>query len=199
MTGKEVTQLYPILLVNFIGTLGFSIVLPFLVFLVKDFGGNAIIYGMLGATYSAFQLIGAPLLGKWSDVYGRKKVLLLSNAGTLVGWILFFIALLLPDQKFGLDTLLFGTFTMSLPLLVLFLARAIDGITGGNISVANAYLADISSEKSRSGNFGKMAMSSNLGFILGPAIAGILGGYCSRFSITNFGGVISFHVYTNCN
>lgn len=176
MTGKEVTQLYPILLVNFIGTLGFSIVLPFLVFLVKDFGGNAIIYGVLGATYSAFQLIGAPLLGKWSDVYGRKKVLLLSNAGTLVGWILFFIALLLPDQKFGLDTLLFGTFTMSLPLLVLFLARAIDGITGGNISVANAYLADISSEKSRSGNFGKMAMSSNLGFILGPAIAGILGG-----------------------
>ena len=59
---------------------------------------------------------------------------------------------------------------------MLFLARAIDGITGGNISVANAYLADISSEKSRSGNFGKMAMSSNLGFILGPAIAGILGG-----------------------
>ncbi len=176
MTGKEVTQLYPILLVNFIGTLGFSIVLPFLVFLVRDFGGNAIIYGVLGATYSAFQLIGAPLLGKWSDVYGRKKVLLLSNAGTLVGWILFFIALLLPDQKFRLDTLLFGTFTMSLPLLVLFLARAIDGITGGNISVANAYLADISSEKSRSGNFGKMAMSSNLGFILGPAIAGILGG-----------------------
>ena len=176
MTGKEMTQLYPILLVNFIGTLGFSIVLPFLVFLVRDFGGNAIIYGVLGATYSAFQLIGAPILGKWSDVYGRKKVLLLSNAGTLIGWILFFIALLLPDQKFGLDTLLFGTFTMSLPLLVLFLARAIDGITGGNISVANAYLADISSEKSRSGNFGKMAMSSNLGFILGPAIAGILGG-----------------------
>ncbi|MGI0022995.1 MAG: MFS transporter [Nitrososphaeraceae archaeon] len=176
MTGKEAIQLYPILLVNFIGTLGFSIVLPFLVFLVRDFGGNAIVYGVLGATYSAFQLIGAPLLGKWSDVYGRKKVLLLSNAGTLVGWILFFIALLLPDQRFILDTLLFGTLTMSLPILVLFLARAIDGITGGNISVANAYLADISSEKSRSGNFGKMAMSANLGFILGPAIAGILGG-----------------------
>jgi len=85
MTGKEVTQLYPILLVNFIGTLGFSIVLPFLVFLVRNFGGNAIIYGVLGATYSTFQLIGTPLLGKWSDVYGRKKVLLLSNAEILVG------------------------------------------------------------------------------------------------------------------
>jgi MFS transporter, DHA1 family, tetracycline resistance protein len=53
-------QLFPILLVNFIGTLGFSIVLPFLVFLVRDFGGNAIAYGILGAIYSAFQLIGAP-------------------------------------------------------------------------------------------------------------------------------------------
>lgn len=65
---------------------------------------------------------------------------------------------------------------MSLPILVIFLARAIDGITGGNVSVANAYLSDISSEKDRSDNFGKMAMSANLGFILGPAIAGILGG-----------------------
>ena len=140
---KRSDSTYPILLVNFIGTLGFSIVLPFLVFLVRNFGGNAIIYGVLGATYSTFQLIGTPLLGKWSDVYGRKKVLLLSNAEILVGWILFFIALLLPDQKFRLDTLLIGTFTMSLPLLVLFLARAIDGITGGNISVANAYLEDL--------------------------------------------------------
>ena len=58
---------------------------------------------------------------------------------------------------------------------MLFLARAIDGITGGNISVANAYLSDISSDENRSKNFGKMAISSNLGFIVGPAIAGILG------------------------
>jgi MFS transporter, DHA1 family, tetracycline resistance protein len=61
-------------------------------------------------------------------------------------------------------------------LFILFLARAIDGITGGNISVANAYLSDLSSDESRSKNFGKLAMSSNLGFILGPALAGILGG-----------------------
>ena len=170
------SQLFPLLLVNFIGTLGFSIVLPFLVFLVRDFGGNAIAYGILGATYSAFQLIGAPILGKWSDVYGRKKILLLSNAGTLVGWIFFLVALFLPVEKFTLDNALLGTFVISLPLLVLFLARAIDGITGGNISVANAYLADISSNESRSRNFGKMAVSQNLGFIVGPALAGILGG-----------------------
>lgn len=75
-TAKKQTQLFPILLTNFIGTLGFSIVLPFLVFLVKDFGGNAIVFGILSATYPAFQLIGAPILGRWSDFYGRKKVLL---------------------------------------------------------------------------------------------------------------------------
>jgi MFS family permease len=169
--------LFPILLVNFVGTLGFSIVLPFLVFLVMKFGGNAIVYGLLAATYPAFQLIGSPFLGRWSDIFGRKKVLLLSNAGTSVGWILFLFALFLPFEKsFSINLAFLGTFVFIVPLLVLFLARAVDGITGGNISVANAYLADLSSEGTRSKNFGKMAISSNLGFILGPALAGILGG-----------------------
>lgn len=170
-------SLFPILLVNFVGTLGFSIVLPFLVFLVMKFGGNSIVYGLLAATYPAFQLIGSTILGRWSDIYGRKKVLLLSNVGTSVGWILFLFALSLPSEKsFSIDIALVGTFVISVPLLVLFLARAIDGITGGNISIANAYLADLSSDKTRSKNFGKIAISSNLGFILGPALAGILGG-----------------------
>src|SRR5215210_4611567 len=170
-------SLFPILLVNFVGTLGFSIVLPFLVFLVTKFGGDAIVYGLLAATYPAFQLIGSPVLGRWSDIFGRKIVLLLSNVGTSVGWILFLLALFLPIEKsFNIDIAFIGTFVIIVPLLVLFLARAIDGITGGNISVANAYLADISSDENRSKNFGKMAISSNLGFILGPALAGILGG-----------------------
>ena len=168
--------LYPLLLINFIGTLGFSIVLPFLVFLVIDFGGNAIVYGILAAVYPAFQLIGAPILGRWSDIYGRKKVLLLSHGGTLVGWIIFLFALFLPvENLFSINSALIGTFVISLPLIVLFLARALDGITGGNVSVANAYLADVSTDVNRSKNFGKMTISSNLGFIVGPAIAGILG------------------------
>jgi MFS transporter, DHA1 family, tetracycline resistance protein len=168
--------LYPLLLINFIGTLGFSIVLPFLVFLVIDFGGNAIVYGILAAIYPAFQLIGAPILGRWSDIYGRKKVLLISHGGTLVGWIIFLFALLLPNENlFSINSLLVGTFVITLPLIILFIARALDGITGGNVSVANAYLADVSSDINRSKNFGKMAISSNLGFIVGPAIAGILG------------------------
>ena len=170
-------SLFPILLVNFVGTLGFSIVLPFLVFLVMKFGGDAVVYGLLAATYPAFQLIGSPILGKWSDIYGRKKVLLLSNVGTSVGWILFLFALFLSTEKtFSIHIAFLGTFVVVVPLLILFIARAVDGITGGNISIANAYLADLSSDTTRSKNFGKMAMSSNLGFILGPALAGILGG-----------------------
>ena len=174
-TTKQI-PLYPLLLINFIGTLGFSIVLPFLVFLVIDFGGNAIVYGILAAVYPAFQLVGAPILGRWSDIYGRKKVLLVSQGGTLIGWIFFLFALFLPiENLFSIDSPLFGAIVITIPLIVLFFARAIDGITGGNVSVANAYLADVSTDVNRSKNFGKMAISSNLGFIVGPAIAGILG------------------------
>ncbi len=176
METKQIT-LFPLLFSNFVGTLGFSIVLPFLVFLVVDFGGNSVIYGILSSIYPAFQLIGAPMLGRWSDSFGRKKVLLISTAGTLIGWIIFLFALYIPKLDL-VDTniALVGAFTVSLPLVVLFVARAIDGITGGNVSVANAYIADLSDDKTRSKNFGKMAISSNLGFIVGPALAGILGG-----------------------
>jgi MFS transporter, DHA1 family, tetracycline resistance protein len=173
---KEKISLLPLLLINFIGTLGFSIVLPFLVFLVIDFGGNAIVYGILAATYPAFQLIGAPILGRWSDTYGRKKILLLSHGGTLAGWTIFLIALFLPvNTLFNVNLTIVGTFAITLPLVVLFIARAIDGATGGNVSVADAYVADISSDEDRGKNYGKMAISSNLGFIVGPALAGILG------------------------
>ncbi|HYZ60438.1 MAG TPA: MFS transporter [Nitrososphaeraceae archaeon] len=172
---KKRISLFPLLLINFVGTLGYSIVLPFLVFLVIDFGGNVIVYGILAATYPAFQLIGAPILGRWSDTYGRKKILLLSHLGTLAGWIIFLVALFLPvNDVFNINSTIIGTFVITLPLVVLFLARAIDGLTGGNVSVADAYVADISSDENRSRNFGKMAMSSNLGFIVGPALAGIL-------------------------
>ncbi|MBV9179478.1 MAG: MFS transporter [Nitrososphaeraceae archaeon] len=100
----------------------------------------------------------------------------MSNVGTSIGWLLFLFALFLPSNSFSIHIDFLGTFVVVVPSIVLFLARAIDGITGGNISIANAYLADLSSDATRSKNFGKMAVSSNLGFILGPALAGILGG-----------------------
>jgi DHA1 family tetracycline resistance protein-like MFS transporter len=176
MNSKGVS-LTPILSVNFVGSLGFSIVLPFLVFLVTDWGGNALIYGIVGATYSLFQLVGAPILGRWSDVYGRRKILLLSQLGTLLSWVVLFVALYLPvTALWSIEASALGSFTITLPLLALFAARALDGLTGGNISVANAYLADITPEEKRSVNFGRMAISANLGFVLGPALAGVLGG-----------------------
>lgn len=170
------TRLLPLLLVNFIGTIGFSLVLPFLVFLVTDWGGNAFVYGLAGATYSSFQLVGAPILGRWSDRYGRRNILLLSQAGTLVSWLVFLVAFALPRvELLRFDSAASGGFVVTLPLLVLFGARALDGLTGGNVSVANAYVADLTSEDERGESYGRMAVSSNLGFVLGPALAGALG------------------------
>jgi MFS family permease len=176
---KEPNQkisLLPILLVNFIGSLGFSIVLPFLVFIVTRFSGNSLLFGVMAAVYPFFQLIGAPILGKWSDRFGRRKILLLSQTGTTLAWVLFLIALFLPVVPIvTINTQLYGMFFLSAPFILIIIARALDGITGGNISVANAYIADVSTDKTRKKNFGQMAVSSNLGFIVGPALAGILG------------------------
>ncbi len=166
----------PILSVNFIGVLGYSIVLPILIYLVEKMGGNAWMYGLMGSVYPAFQLIGSPWLGRLSDQIGRKRVLLLSQAGTFGAWLLFIFALYLPT-----DVILWQSnsntaevVTLTLPLLLLFVARALDGFTGGNISVANAYMADISTEEDRNENFGKMSAAMSLAFVLGPALAGVL-------------------------
>ncbi|SPH24991.1 Tetracycline resistance protein, class C [Defluviimonas aquaemixtae] len=170
------STLTPLLAITFVGTLGFSIVTPFLVVLVTKWGGNAVIYAVLAATYSVFQLFGAPILGRLSDRVGRRKVLILSQLGTLVSWGMFLAAFALPAHEIArISHGYLGEFALTLPLLVLFLARATDGLTGGNVSVANAYLADVTTDKDRSRNFGRMAVSTNLGFIVGPALAGILG------------------------
>ncbi|MEM9075913.1 MAG: MFS transporter [Bacteroidota bacterium] len=169
------SRIFPILLVNFIGILGYSLVIPILIFIVTDFGGNGFIYGILGAMYPFFQFIGAPLLGKLSDKIGRKKVLMISQMGTFVAWVLFLIAFALPEiALWNQNTDFTGTYQMTLPLLIIFLARIFDGFTGGNISVANAYMSDISTDEDRSKNFGRMGASTSLGFVLGPAFAGVL-------------------------
>ncbi len=163
--------LWPVLLVNFIGSLGLSIVIPFLVFVVRDWGGNALVYGFMASTYPTFQLFGAPVLGRLSDRIGRRKVLLVSQAGTLLSWLVFAAAFFLPELVVS-ET---SQFVLTLPLCIVFIARALDGLTGGNVSVANAYVSDISTDKTRGRNFGWMAASSSTGFVVGPAVAGMLG------------------------
>ncbi len=159
-----------------IDALGFSIVLPFLVYVVHDFGGNAVVYGALAATYPAFQLVAAPVLGRWSDTMGRRPVMLISEIGSVLGWALFAVALLLPVTTLAsVSHGVVGRFTLTLPLAVLFLARVSEGLTGGNESVANAYVADVTAEDNRSAAFGKMGVAASLGFVIGPAIAGLLG------------------------
>jgi DHA1 family tetracycline resistance protein-like MFS transporter len=166
-----------LLLVNFSSSMGYSIVMPFLIFMVHQWGGDAFIYGLVGATYSVFQLIGSPILGSWSDRVGRRKVLFVSQVGSVLSWLLVFIAFYLPASNLlNVDSTLLGSFSITLPLILLFVARAVDGLTGGNISVANAYVADITPKDQREKRFGSMAAASNLGVIIGPALAGILGG-----------------------
>lgn len=168
-------DLFAILTVNFTGSLGFSLVIPILVFLVTKFGGNGFIYGVVGASYAFCTFLAAPILGRWSDIFGRKPIILFSQIGTLVGWVVLLLSLFLPVVKLHtLSVPIVGTFTLTFPLLILFLARCIDGLTAGDIAAAQAYVADISNEEDRNKSYGLLSVASNIGFIIGPGLAGIL-------------------------
>lgn len=169
-------NLLAILLVQFSGSLGFGLVIPFLVILVSRYGGDSLTYGIVGSIYPAFQLIGSLILGYYSDIYGRKPTLLISQIGTVVGWATFLLALFLPTIKIFHFSSSITVFTLTVPLLIIGISRAIDGITGGNISIAQAYLADITTEKNRSKEYGYLQVASNLGYIVGPGFAGLLAG-----------------------
>ena len=119
-------RLGTIFAIVFVDLLGFSLILPLVPFYAKDFGASDTVIGLLVASYAAAQLIGAPILGRLSDRLGRRPVLLISILGTAIGFIILGIA----NQ-----------------LWLLFLSRILDGLTGGNISVAQAYISDITDEK----------------------------------------------------
>jgi DHA1 family tetracycline resistance protein-like MFS transporter len=140
-------------LIVFIDLLGFGLILPLLPFYAKSFGANELTIGLLLASYSLMQFIGAPVLGRLSDRYGRRPILLISQLGTFVGFIMLGFA-----NGLGM----------------LFASRIVDGVSGGNISTAQAYIADISDEKNRAKNFGLIGAAFGLGFIMGPAIGGFL-------------------------
>ncbi|HWF44188.1 MAG TPA: MFS transporter [Candidatus Kapabacteria bacterium] len=177
MSSARKISIVPLLVVSFIGTLGYSIVLPSLVYIVQRFKGGDFLYGAIGATYSAFQLVGSPLLGNLSDKFGRKKILFLSAFGSTVAWALFILALSIPVTTIAsFSTTFTGVAIITLPMLCLFIARAVDGLTAGDVSVANAYVADIATSAERKADFGKMGVAANLGFVIGPVLAGVLAG-----------------------
>ncbi|MCJ8291985.1 MAG: MFS transporter [Crocinitomicaceae bacterium] len=170
-------KLIPAYLLTFVNVLGFSILMPVLPFIVNDYGAPKWVFGLLLTLYSTFQFLGAPFLGSLSDTKGRKPILLISQAGTLLSWIIFACALLLPD---------FPVFGLALPLLIIGLSRILDGITGGNVSTTNAYVSDITTRKEKSYVFGYLGGVAGLGFIVGPA----LGGFSASSSIGYLGTVL---------
>jgi MFS family permease len=149
---------------TFVNVLGFSILMPVLPFVVKSYGAPEWVFGLLITLYSAFQFIGAPYLGALSDSVGRKRVLLISQAGTLLSWFIFVAALALPDIPF---------LGFALPLWIIALSRILDGITGGNASATNAYVADITTREEKSYIFGYLGGIAGIGMVIGPGLGGL--------------------------
>src|SRR5512134_858819 len=137
----------------FLDLLGVGILIPVIPTIVRQFAPGGFVVGLLTLSYSAAQFVAAPALGALSDRTGRRPVLLFSLVGSAVGYVIFGAAH---------------------SLAFLFVGRILDGITGGNISTAQAYLADVSSPADRSKNFGLVGAAFSLGFIIGPALGGVL-------------------------
>ncbi len=164
-------RLLTIFLIVFVDLLGFGLILPLLPYYASAYGANAIVVGLLVASYAAAQLIGAPLLGRLSDRYGRRKILLLSVAGTGIGFLL--LGLADPVGRW-LSSLIAPQAANAFIIALLFASRILDGLTGGNITVAQAYIADITDESNRAKSLGLIGAAFGLGFIIGPAAGGAL-------------------------
>ena len=160
MTTTELTaekldfkRILPVLVIVLVDLLGLSIIIPLLPLYAARFGASPLVIGILQATYPMMQFIGAPILGRLSDRFGRKPVLIASQIGTFAGFILLGFA----------DT-----------LWLLFLSRIIDGLSGANISTAQAAIADSTTERTRTQGLGLVGAAFGVGFILGPIVAFIV-------------------------
>jgi multidrug resistance protein len=139
-----------------INSMGFGIVVPLLYSYGKKFGVTGETLGLLTAAFSVAQFFATPILGSLSDKWGRKPVLVISLIGTCISFVMF---------------------AEARSLIILFAARILDGLTGGNISVAQAMVSDISNPKNRAKNFGILSSAFGVGFVAGPAIGGLLSKY----------------------
>ena len=148
-----------IFLTIFVNLVGFGIIIPLLPFYARTFGASPIAIGLLFASFSLAQLVASPILGEWSDRWGRRPVLILSLIGTAVS---------------------FAMLAVAQSLTMLFAARIVDGLSGGNITTARAYIADVTTEENRARAYGMLGAAFGLGFIVGPA----LGAAFSQISYT---------------
>jgi len=148
-----------IFLTVFVNLVGFGIIIPLLPFYAQTFGASPFVIGLLFASFSISQLFAAPVLGDLSDRWGRRPVLIFSLLGTVVSFVMLALAH---------------------SLAMLFAARIVDGLSGGNITTARAYIGDVTTEDDRARAFGLLGAAFGLGFIVGPG----LGGLFSHFSYT---------------
>lgn len=146
-------RILPILVIVLVDLMGLSIIIPLLPLYAARFGAEPIVIGILQAAYPLMQFVGAPILGRLSDRFGRKPVLIASQFGTLFGFILL-----------GFANTLF----------LLFVSRIIDGLSGANISTAQAAIADSTNEKTRTQGLGLVGAAFGVGFVLGPILAFIV-------------------------
>ena len=150
-----IRKLLPILGITFIDIVGFSMLLPIMPYFVTHFGMSAVFVGILLSTFSLCQLISGPIWGNVSDRIGRKRVLIISQIGATIGWAMLAFA---------------PTITW------VFIARIIEGVSGGNIGITQAYVADLVAPKERSRAFGYIGATFAAGMVFGPAAAGLLFG-----------------------
>ncbi len=136
-----------------VDVLGFSLILPLLPYYARTFGASSFVVGLLVASNAVTQLVGAPVIGRLSDRYGRRPLLILSISGTVASFFLLGIAN---------------------SLWLLFLSRALDGLLGGNVSLARAYITDVTDEENRARGMGLIGAAFGLGFTVGPALGGFL-------------------------
>ena len=157
-----IRKLLPILGVTFIDIVGFSMLIPMLPYFVTHFGASPYVVGLLVATFSFCQFVSAPLWGIVSDRIGRKSVLIISQIGATIGWAML-----------GLAPNIAGALSLA-PIAVVFIARALEGVSGGNISITQAYVADLVESRERSRAFGLIGAMFAAGMVFGPAGGGLL-------------------------
>jgi MFS family permease len=152
-------SLLVVFLTVFIDLIGFGIVVPLVPIFSRHYGASGWVIGAIIASFSAMQFVFSPIWGRLSDRHGRRPILLISTAGAALSYVLFAVGSGLENHTTA--------------LLVMLVSRIFAGICGGNITVAQAYIADITPPENRSKRMGLIGMAFGLGFIFGPAISGI--------------------------